>query len=448
MGHGLRAAIYIRVSTEEQKKGYSLEAQEETLKEYAAKKSYQVVDVYSDGGFSGKDFNRPAFRRMMNDIEEDKVDIILVWKVDRLSRSTSDVTTLIDKVLTPKDKSIVLAAIDMNSSDSVGKMFISMLGVFAAYERATIIDRVSSGMNQRAKQGYRNGGLVLGYDSVDGELVINKEEAKIVKEIFELRAGYHGYKAIAIKMNEWGYKTKRDNQFTINSVKTIINSPLYVGKIRWGQYRDWSNKRRNGKSEPLLVEGRHEPIISQDLWKQVQIVNSENNRNFNNRSRQKNHKLLLSGVIRCPQCGAGTVFSKSKRKKGGYYYYYMCQRSHNGGKKSCRSNLIRKDVIEPQVINLFKSLLQMEKQLIDEVLFMVNEQKEEGNGFLEELKIKQDKLQELGDRRNKLDNDYFSEKISPETYNRLMRKLENEINELNDVIQKFEDHNKEKEVSL
>ena len=188
----LRAAIYTRVSTEEQTKGFSLEAQEQELIAYAQRKSYKIVGIYQDGGYSGKDFNRPSFQRMMKDLREDKIDVILVWKVDRLSRNDSDVMTLIDKELTPRNKRIVLAAIDMDSSTTIGRLFISLLGVFANYERAVIIDRVSSGMDQRAKQGYSNGGQVLGYDSINGELVINNEEAEIVKLIFEMRANYHG----------------------------------------------------------------------------------------------------------------------------------------------------------------------------------------------------------------------------------------------------------------
>ena len=121
-----KAAIYIRVSTEEQKKGYSIEAQESVIREYAKNKDYEVYDVYNDEGYSGKDFNRPEIQRLFSDLANDKVDLILVWKVDRLSRNNTDVLNLIDLDLTPKDKKLIVTSIDIDSSSPMGHMFISL----------------------------------------------------------------------------------------------------------------------------------------------------------------------------------------------------------------------------------------------------------------------------------------------------------------------------------
>lgn len=433
----LRAAIYTRVSTEEQTKGFSLEAQEQELIAYAQRKSYKIVGIYQDGGYSGKDFNRPSFQRMMKDLREDKIDVILVWKVDRLSRNDSDVMTLIDKELTPRNKRIVLAAIDMDSSTTIGRLFISLLGVFANYERAVIIDRVSSGMDQRAKQGYSNGGQVLGYDSINGELVINNEEAEIVKLIFEMRANYHGYKAIATRLNELGYRTKRNNEFQINSVKTILNSPLYIGKISWGKYRDYANKRRRGKQDPEIYDGRHEPIISQELWDRVQLVNDEFNRKYKY-FRENRGRLLLNGIIRCPECGASTVFSKTKNKYGKEYHYYMCQRYHNGGKTVCRPNVIRKDIIEPKVLTLLKNLFLLDKELLKEITQSMNDENSKVNDEEKILEKQQKRLMKLVDQENKLDNSYIEGKIDIETYNRLSQKITEEKNNIKATISKID----------
>ncbi|WHY34216.1 recombinase family protein [Cytobacillus firmus] len=116
----LRAAIYIRVSTEEQAQNFSLKAQEEVVKEYAERKGYELYDVYCDDGYSGKDFNRPEIQRLFKDLYNDKVDAILVWKIDRLSRNNSDVLTLIDKQLNPSNKKVVITSIDMDSSTTTG----------------------------------------------------------------------------------------------------------------------------------------------------------------------------------------------------------------------------------------------------------------------------------------------------------------------------------------
>jgi site-specific DNA recombinase len=201
----LKAALYIMVSTEEQKKhGYSLRGQEEELKEYAKHKGYEVFDVYSDGGYSGKNFNRPEAQRMFRDMSNNKFDVIVVWKVDRISRSNKDVLGLIDDELKPRGMKLLVKTCDIDSSTTNGYMFISLLGTFAEYERAVIIERVTAGMEKVAREGEWNGGKVLGYDSEDKQLVINEEESKIVKEIYSMRAEGLGYKKIADNLNSKG----------------------------------------------------------------------------------------------------------------------------------------------------------------------------------------------------------------------------------------------------
>lgn len=173
----LRIGAYDRVSLEEQADGYSLNAQKAALKEYCEKKGYELVDVYSDEGESAKDFERPEVQRLFRDLLfHDKLDAILVWKVDRLSRNNSDVLSLIDKELKPRNKRILVSTCDIDSSTPVGYMFISLLSTFAQYERETIIDRVHLGMDKRAESGHWNGGIVYGYDCVDGALVVNEVE--------------------------------------------------------------------------------------------------------------------------------------------------------------------------------------------------------------------------------------------------------------------------------
>ncbi|WP_245208070.1 recombinase family protein [Sediminibacillus dalangtanensis] len=335
------AAIYTRVSTEEQKTGYSLDAQENTLKEYAKNKGYEIYDVYRDGGYSGKNFDRPEIQRLFKDLNKDRVDVILIWKVDRLSRNNTDVVNLIDNELTPNNKKLVVTSIEMDSSTPTGYMFISLLGTFARYERATIIDRVNSGMKQRAEQGYWNGGIILGYDSKNKKLVVNEEESKIVKEIFELRSIGKGYKVITNILNGKGLKTKKGKDFSIAGVKAVLHNHVYRGKLVWRKHAEWSTKRRKGKTDPIIVQGHHEPIISEELWNKVQAVNEAQKKSFTT-NRNFNGNLLLTGLLKCPKCGAGTVMSKAKGRKGDYIYYYMCQAFHTKGKSVCSSNLIKK----------------------------------------------------------------------------------------------------------
>lgn len=430
MNKKVKAGIYIRVSTEEQKQGHSLEAQESMLKEFADKKGYEIYDVYNDGGYSGKNFNRPEIQRLLRDLKDDKIDVILVWKVDRLSRNNTDVMSLIDIELTPRKKSLIITSIDMDSSSPTGHMFISLLSTFARYERATIIDRVKAGMQKRAEKGYWNGGSILGYDSVDKKLIINENESKIVREIFQLRAEGKGYKFIVNILNDKGIKTKTGKNFSIPAIKLIVNNYIYSGKMVWKKHQDWGTRRRAGKAEPIIVEGIHDAIIDEGLWERVQKVNELQKNSFSS-NRNFNGKFLLTGILKCPKCGAGTVISKTKKRNSDdYYLYYTCQAYHNKGPSVCRANLIRKEQVEQQVLNII-SLLVNENDIINALIDELNS----GNNKTNELHIAHIKMlkKQLGkayDKRKKLDNDYFEGNIEGSTYNRLMNELQLDINKL------------------
>lgn len=433
-----RAAIYIRVSTDEQKLGHSLEAQESEIREYAKRKGYKIYDVYDDGGYSGKDFDRPAFQRLFTDIANDKIDAILVWKVDRLSRNNTDVLSFIDKELAPRGKKIIITSIDMDSSDPVGKMFISLLGTFATYERVTIIDRVKSGMRKRAEKGLWNGGAMLGYDSVDRRLVINKRESEVVKDIFNLRADGKGYKFIVNILNSSGEKTKRGKDFSIAGIKGIVHNPVYIGKMVWKKHENWNEKRRAGKSKAIIVDGEHEAIIDEELWNKVQQVNKLQNEIYTS-NRNFNGNFLLSGILKCPKCGAGMVMSKTKKKNSGdYYLYYMCQAYHSKGNTVCKPNLVKKEQIESKVIKEISFLVNNDDILHRLVKELNSDSGEEGNLLKSKLDKSNEKLKKLHDKRLKLDNDYFEGKLEADIFNRLMVTLEKEIEQLKKVIRDSE----------
>lgn len=348
----LKVAIYTRVSTEEQaKEGFSLKAQEDILRKYAENKGFEVHGIYCDEGWSGKNYKRPGIQRLFKHLYEGKIKAILVKSVDRLSRRLSDITKLIDEVLLPNNCRLLESDNNLDSSTLEGRMFINLLGTFAEYERGAIVKRVKTGMKKRAELGDWNGGIVLGYDNKDKQLVINKEEAFVVKRIFELRAEGKGYKYIAKTVNEAGYRSKKGKLFSICTIKRILENVVYIGKFKWGERRDWSAKRRKGVTEDyVLAEGKHEAIISSDLWAKVQSVNNTNKESVS-KNRNFNGNFILSGILRCPACGAGTVMSKSKKRDGsGYYLYYKCQAFASKGLIACKSNLIGKENIEKKVL--------------------------------------------------------------------------------------------------
>ncbi|MGP3610351.1 recombinase family protein [Anoxybacteroides rupiense] len=428
----LKVAIYTRVSTEEQaKEGFSLKAQEEHLRTYAKNMGYEVYDVYADEGYSGKDYNRPEIQRLFQDLYEEKFQGILVKSVDRISRKMSDISKLLDDVLFPNNCRLLVSDNNLDSSSVTGAMIINFLGSFAQYERAMIIDRVKAGMEKRAELGYWNGGRVLGYDTVNKELVVNEHEAMIVKKIFEMRAEGKGYKTIAQRLNEEGYRTKMGRLFSICTVKTILENEIYIGKCRWGRRRDWSLKRRKGTTNDyVLVDGRHTPIILPELWARVQAVNRTQKESVS-KNRNFNGEFILSGILRCPACGAGTVMSKTKKRDGsGYHLYYMCQAYHTKGKKACSSNLIVKEHIENKVVQLIKELVQNEI-IVENVLAKIEKQHQEEIAALHNSLILIGRsLEKKKSHLDKLSKDYFAEKISAETYNELSEALRKEIKEL------------------
>lgn len=177
-----------------------------------------------------------------------------------------------------------------------------------------------------------------------------------------------GYKAIANRINERGIKTKTGRLFSIFGIKTILTNPAYIGQIRCLSNQNSNTSRKNGEDKnPIIVAGRHEAIIDIELWEKVQAVQLVN-KNSVSTNKNFNGDFLLSGILRCPKCGAGTVMTKRRKYDGsGYHLYYMCQAYHSKGKIACSTNLIRKERVEEQVISTIKSLLHSES-IIEDVL--------------------------------------------------------------------------------
>lgn len=187
---------------------------------------------------------------------------------------------------------------------------LQMLVSIAKFERNQLAENVKLGMMQKASKGEWNGGTILGYDVVEGPLVVNAAEKVLVNRIFELYTLGKGLTAIANQLNKEGYKTKNGNPHSIGSIRTIIHNPTYIGKIRWGQVDKWSKKRRKGKKDPLLVDGQHEAIISIDLWNRAQELIEQK---VTTPSRQFTGKFLLAGALKCPQCGVAMVGTNHNR---------------------------------------------------------------------------------------------------------------------------------------
>jgi site-specific DNA recombinase len=421
-----RAAIYARVSTDEQaREGFSVAAQIDDLHKYASIHNMDVVHEYVDEGVSGKSISgRPQMKQLLSDAKNQKFDVVLVYKIDRLSRNLRDALEISDELQQSEVKLISLTE-SFDTSTPMGMMVFQLMGSFAELERKTIVNRVKSGMTQRAKEGKFNGGVCLGYVSKDKKLIINDDEAIIVKEIFKLSEQGLGYKAIVNRINEKGYKTKRGKQFSISGVKQILDNPMYIGKISFNKNENWNEKRRKGKNpDYILVDGEHEPIITLEQWDKVQSIRK--NRSY--KPTRSHEPYILSRIIKCPMCGSGMVPGRSK-VRGLSYRYYVCGEHHNKGKTACGANSIRADVAEKEVMEQISKLVS-DSIVLKKIIANVNEQRANAHDPVKaEKKLIEKQLKQT---QNKIDNllNILAENPELSSIKPKIQSLEGELNQL------------------
>ncbi|MEK3719270.1 recombinase family protein [Paenibacillus sp. FSL H8-0034] len=377
-----KVAIYARVSTDDQaEQGYSIDAQLDTLRKYCELYGKAVYKEYVDRGISGKSIvGRYELQQPLKDVEERKFDEVIVWKFNRMARKNIDLLHIVERL---EKYNITFRSFSENfdTSTSMGKFALQMMGAVGELERNTIVDNVKMGMKQRAKKGEHNGKLPLGYRVVPDPSNLSKrskavaivpDETIIVRKIFELYAAGRGLKSIANELNHSGYKTKTGNTFSTTAIKEILNNPFYNGKVRYNRYENWSNKRRRGKSaEPIIADGKHEAIIHDALWEKVQSLLQK--KSFTP-SRIFNGEFLLSGLIRCPKCGSAMVASRtrSKTKTGEivHHLYYSCGAFRSKGSSVCSANSIRKQDAEDEVMNRLAQVLfkdRILKAIVDKI---------------------------------------------------------------------------------
>lgn len=409
-----KVGIYARVSTTEQADdGYSIDEQIRLLKEWCESNGHQVYNEYVDRGISGKSIKgRPALQRLLHDAKQKEFDILIVWKMNRLARNILDLLKIVN-VLEQNNISFRSYSESYQTETPAGKFQFHMMAAIAEFERGNIAENVKMGMLARAKEGSWNGGQVLGYDSIEipsdkkrkiTRLVVNEKEAQTVRRIFDLYVKGNGYKSIANQVNKEGHRSKKGNLFSINAIKTILTNPIYVGYIRYNVRRDWGEKRRNNiNPEPVIEKGQHIPIISAEIWDKTQSI-------LKNRSRVPNRvhsgEFPLTGILRCPACGAGMVLGRTTNKnKDGtkrVLEYYVCGEWKNKGTAACRSNGIRTEYADHYVIERIAKLTSSEK-LINDVVSSINGGKiTKAKPIQSEYEVLKKTLKGFQDRRDKI----------------------------------------------
>ena len=442
-------AIYCRVSTEEQSEnGYSIDEQERLLEEWCKKMGYVIYKCYSDRGISGKNIkDRPALKELLSDAKAGKFDMVISWKINRLSRKLEDVLKIVN-LLEKNNITFKSYSEPFETDTPAGRMQFQMMALIGEFERGTIAQNVKMGMIAKAKSGNWCGGRVLGYDLVPNnspeeekkgknKLEINEKEAEIVRFIFnEYRKG-KGYKAITNKMNKLGYKTKKGNNFSVGSIRDILTNPVYIGEIRYNVRQNWSEKRRrNINPNPIRVKGKHEAIIDRELWDKVQLILESKK---GKPSRIYDGEYPLTGILRCPKCGAGMVISRTTNtladgtKKR--IAYYCCGNWKNKGTSVCNSNTIRVDKANEHVFKKIEELVSNEA-MIKAVVKNINKERKDKVKPAKRLLGDIDKeLEKLDKRKRKIFEAYEDDILTKDEF-------QTRKNELNEKIRILEEEKK------
>lgn len=335
-------ALYIRVSTTEQaEEGYSIEAQTERLEAYCKARDWLIYQRYVDPGFSGSNRERPALKKLIQDAEQKKFDLVLVYKLDRLSRSQKDTLFLIEDVFSVNNVDFVSINENFDTSTAFGRAMIGILSVFAQLEREQIRERTMMGRLERAKDGLYHGGGYnpLGYDYIDGKLVVNEYEAMQIRKVYELF------------LEGW----------------TIQGIQKFMARNYSNKYSNWNNRtrvrdvlRRVGLTGVVLhagekYVGQHEAIIDEVTFQRVQdrFEVIKDKVGFNHRPFKTQY--LLSGIMECAHCGSRFYVKGNTYRGEGYVPLYVCYSRGKTNKKliadpNCRNKIHRVTTLDDRII--------------------------------------------------------------------------------------------------
>src|SRR5437868_4569593 len=358
----IRCAIYTRKSTEEglDQEFNSLDAQRESAEAFVRSQKgagWKLIPArYDDGGFSGGNLERPALRRLVDDIEARRVDCVIVYKVDRLSRSLLDFARLIDR-FDQRSVSFVSVTQQFNTTSSLGRLTLNILLSFAEFERQIISERTRDKMSAARRKGKWVGGTpVLGYDvdPAGGRLVVNDKEAQRVREIFRLFKTHRSLLKVVDELatRRWRNKSWRSKSgiehvggpFTTSTLRCLLTNAIYAGQVKYSG---------------AIYRGEHPAIIEPGLWEEVKGE-------FAARQRQRadvvrtNQKALLAGLLFCKSCERPMIPTYTA-KRGRRFRYYVCQKARQNGWHTCPTKSVPAALIEDSVVAQVQGALSSEE---------------------------------------------------------------------------------------
>ena len=422
----MRVALYGRVSTAEQAlNGYSVGEQLERMRDYCKAMDWDIYKEYVDAGFSGANMERPALQQMIRDIKAKRIDKVLVYKLDRLSRSQKDTLELIEDVFLANGCDFVSMSENFDTSTPLGRAMIGILAVFAQLEREQIKERMLMGKEARAKEGlFPSGKSPIGYDYIDGKLVINPFERLQIERIFHEYLTGKSPRKIASDLTASGFSHKY-GKWQADTIRYLLKRRTYTGVIK---HRD------------TYLKGEHEPIIDEELFEQVQAeIDRRSEDYFKHNRRQGKASSYLGGFLVCSHCGAKYSKVSQRDKKGNKEYIYTYYKCNSRSKRSphlihdpdCKNRTWRVDELDSIIFGEIRklatdksyisqleeaeddrpSIIKAQMDSLDEQLTRLMDLYSIGDIPMD---ILQDKIHDLNDQRMKLEAelDSISEKVS------------------------------------
>lgn len=342
-----RCAIYTRKSCEDglELEYNSLDAQYDSAEAYIrsqASNGWRVIPKrYDDGGFSGGNVNRPALKALMRDIENGEVDVVVVYKIDRLSRSLGDFTDL-SKIFERHIVSFVSVTQQIDTSNAAGRMMLNILMSFAQFEREMTSDRIRDKIYATRKKGLWSGGMIpFGYKTVDKRLVPDPVTAPVVRHVFARYAESASAKLVASELQKkfgprtFGSKKGGDPTWRMMHVYRILRNPVYKGELL---------HRATGE----IFHGLHEPLVDAALWEDCRRILDESA--GLQPSAHRETVAILKGLVRCGHCGGAMAPVFTVKRKGLRYSYYRCVSSTKVADSECPLRGVSGELLERQVV--------------------------------------------------------------------------------------------------
>ena len=395
-----RCGLYLRVSTDRQaaQKEGSLEEQEQRLRAHVASRppaeGWEITDVFREEGRSGKDTDRPEIQRLLTDVRSGVINTVITVKLDRLTRSLLDFYKL---HATFDRYGVDFIAIDesFDTSTPTGRAMLKITLVFAELERERTAERTRRSMAARAERGLWNGGFVpMGYD-VDpdnpGVLMVNEDEAAIVRMAFETYLEAGSTLDTARKLNDLGIRTKSftstrgkkqgGRKFGKIVIYNLLKNPLYRGLVTHGDD---------------TFPGRHEAIIDEETWRQVQAMRAKNAKIRGSTVKKTKHVFILNGVLRCAACGSAMTTSYGTGRSKRVYPYYQCTSVGHRGKEACPIGRIPAGNIEERAVEIIRGFVK-KPEVVEATVVATNE------AMAESLKPQTDKRDALKTELSKVE---------------------------------------------